>query len=125
MDSLIIEIDGQGFSTLDGFFETIWPLLAGEPCKSTINLDAFNDILSWPETPFTLVWKDSELSQKRLGHSEIARKLEGMLSVCHPSNRESLLQRIEDAKNGRGPTMFDWLVQIIMENKSHVTLRLV
>ena len=124
MADLIFEIDGKECSTLEGFVETVWPLLTGEPYNGTTNLDAFNDILSWPEVPFTLVWRNSDLSRKRLNHLEIARKLEDMLSSCHPSNRESVLQRIEEARNGRGPTMFDWLVEIIQENQPHVTLQL-
>lgn len=124
MNELTFEIDGEEFSSFEGFFDVVWPLLTGQQHNGTANLDAFNDILSWPEVPFVLLWKNSDLSRKRLDHSEIVRKLEGMLDSCHPSNRENVLQRIEVAKNGKGPTMFDWLVEIITENEPHVTLRL-
>jgi RNAse (barnase) inhibitor barstar len=124
MVELIIEIDGREFSTLEGFVQAVWPLLTGQPFDGTTNLDAFNDILSWPEMPFTLLWTHSALSRERLNHLEIARKLEDMLHTCHSSNRESVLQRIEEARNGRGPSMFDWLVEIFEDNGPRVTLRL-
>ena len=60
---MVYEIDGRGFSTLEGFFDVVWPLLAGEPSSDDTNLDAFNDILSWPEEPYCLVWKNSEFSR--------------------------------------------------------------
>jgi len=120
----IHEIDGNDFSTLKGFFETVWPLLTNEPFNGTTNLDAFNDILSWPERPFTLVWKNSELSRERLNHLEIAKKLEDMFTSCHPTNRENICQRIQEAHDGKGPTMFEWLIEIIRENQSYITLRL-
>ncbi len=124
MTSPIYEIDGKDFSTLEGFFENVWRLLARSPYSGRTNLDAFNDILSWPEEAYILVWKNSDLSRERLGHSEIARKLERMLSTCHPSNRDSAFQDLQAAREGKGPTMFEWLVEIIEENKPHVTLRL-
>jgi hypothetical protein len=121
---MVYEIDGSGFSTLEGFFDVVWPLLAGKPFSDDTNLDAFNDVLSWPEEPYFLVWKNSEFSRRRLDHSEIAKKLEGVLTSCHPSNRVSVSKRLEEARDGRGLTMFEWLVEIIRENQPHVTLRL-
>lgn len=124
MTSCVYEIDGNDFSSLEGFFEAVWPLLAGERYSGRTNLDAFNDILSWPEAPYSLVWKNSEVSRRWLDHREIARKLERMLKTCHPSNRDDVSQRLQEARTGKGPTMFDWLVEIIRENEPHVTLRL-
>lgn len=40
-------------------------------------------------------------------------KLEHMLERCHPANRESVRQRLAAARDGTGPTLFDWIVEII------------
>src|SRR5271157_6018630 len=110
MPSPVHEIDGKDFSTLEGFFQQVWPLLADYPFTGKCNLDAFHDILSWPESPYILVWKNSNVSQQQLGYSEIITKLETMLESCHSSNRENILERLRSAKEGKGPTMYDWLV---------------
>ena len=124
MPSPVYEIDGKDFSTLEGFFQQVWSLLAGYPNTGKCNLDAFHDILSWPESPYTFVWKNSGVSEQQLGYSEIIRKLEAMLESCHSSNQENISERIRSAREGKGPTMYDWLVEIILENKQYVTLRL-
>jgi len=122
----VYQIDGKDISTTRDFFARIWPLLAGSPFTGTINLDAFNDILSWPDEPYVLVWKNSDLSRQRLGHGELAKKLSQMLEGCHPSNNPDLRQRLNRAESGEGPTMFDWLVEIIRDkqNAKYVTLQL-
>jgi len=88
------------------------------------NLDALNDILSWPDEAYTLVWKNSSLSRQLLGHDSIANKLEQLLQTCHPSNVLEITERLGKAKKGEGPTMFDWLIEIINENKPFVRLQL-
>jgi hypothetical protein len=119
------EIKGTQFSTLDGFFEEAWQVLVGERRQTDFTyLDAFHDIMSWPTSPYVLVWSDSEVSRQCLGHSEIAKKLDEMLQHCHPSNVQDVAQRLERARRAEGPTMFDWLVEIIRDNSEFLTLRL-
>jgi hypothetical protein len=119
-------IDGEDFDDLEGFYEVVGrALIPGQPYPR--NLDAFNDILFWPcggEGSYTLIWRNSALSRRRLGHEAMARKLEGMLRTCHPSNVPEFGQRLDRARRGEGPTLFDWLVQIIEDNKGYVRLRL-
>ena len=110
------EIDGSRFSTLEGFFAEISEvLIPGEYWGH--NLDAFNDILrggfGTPEEGFRLVWKNSDLSRERLGYSETVRQLRLRLTRCHPLNRESVTETLESALKKEGPTVFDWLVEII------------
>ncbi|HVX09599.1 MAG TPA: barstar family protein [Pirellulales bacterium] len=55
-------IDGENFDSLEGFYDEVGRVLAaGEPWSR--NLDAINDILSWPSLesgiPCTLIWKNS------------------------------------------------------------------
>jgi hypothetical protein len=81
------------------------------------NLDAFNDILrggfGTPEDGFILRWKNTAVSRARLGYSETVRQLERRLIRCHPSNREWVAKDLERARQCVGPTVFDWLVEII------------
>ena len=81
------------------------------------NLDAFNDILrggfGTPYGGFEIRWRNHALSRARLGHSETAKQLEIMLQHCHSSNRDRIRRELQDARAGRGPTVFDWLVEII------------
>jgi RNAse (barnase) inhibitor barstar len=128
------ELDGQNFSTLEEFFEEIGRLLVPD-AEWGRNLDAFNDVLrggfGTPEEGFELVWLHHEVSRERLGHVETVRQLEDTLARCHSSNREKVARRLEDARAGVGPTVFDWLIDIIRvhgpgggEERDHVTLSL-
>lgn len=110
------EIDGSKVQTLDEFYDEIERVLI--PGKEWgRNLNALNDILrggfGTPEGGFVLRWKNSAISRERLGYAETIRQLERHLELCHPSNRESILNDLDLAHAGRGPTVFDWLVELI------------
>lgn len=110
------EIDGDRFSTLEGFYDEInRVLLQGAGWGQ--NLDAFDDILSGgfgtPHEGFVLYWRNSEVSRERLGYAETVRQLELRLARCHPTNRIAVGQQLEIAKSQSGETVFDWLVEII------------
>lgn len=112
----IYEIDGIDFSTLEEFYDTISRVLISNASWGR-NLDAFNDILrgcfGTPEGGFILVWKNSYKSRIDLGYKETVRVLERRLQQCHPSNRAIIDERILQARNGVGNTIFDDLVEII------------
>jgi RNAse (barnase) inhibitor barstar len=112
-------IDGKAFSTLQGFFDEISrAVIPGAEWGH--NLDAFNDILrggfGTPEGGFELVWKDHAISRDRLGYGETVRQLEMRLLRCHPTNRDSVAADLAAAKAHSGPTVFDWLVEIIRDH---------
>jgi RNAse (barnase) inhibitor barstar len=113
---LVYEIDGGRFSTLEGFYEEIGRVLI-PGAEWGHNLNAFNDILrggfGTPEGGFTLRWKNSKLSQEHLGYPETVRQLEKRLVRCHPSNRSSAQTDLDAARKGAGPTVFEWLIEII------------
>jgi RNAse (barnase) inhibitor barstar len=128
------EIDGTHFSTLEEFFDEVSRVLIPDMFWGH-NLDAFNDILRGgfgsPEGGFSLVWKNSDLSRQRLSYPETVRQLELRLAICHRSNKEHVAKQIESAKRHEGPTVFDWLVEIIgvhgpngAEQEDHVELLL-
>jgi RNAse (barnase) inhibitor barstar len=116
---IVYEIDGQRFSTLEEFYEEIGRVLVPN-AEWGHNLDAFNDILrggfGTPEEGFTLRWLHHAVSRQRLGHSETVRQLERRLASCHPTNRDHVAQDLAAARTGQGPTVFDWLVEIIRDH---------
>lgn len=111
----VYEIDGTRFSTLEEFYEEVSRVLIPGAYWGR-NLDAFNDILrggfGTPEEGFALVWKNSDLSRRRLGYLETVWQLGLRLEKCHPANREYVAHDLE-AERQEGPTVFDWLVEII------------
>jgi hypothetical protein len=58
-------------------------------------------------------WVNADLSRVALGYPETVRQLQQRLERCHPTNRLRVSIELPDAKHGRGPTVFDWLVDII------------
>jgi hypothetical protein len=112
----IYEINGRDFSTLEEFFDVVSRVLI-PGAEWGHNLDAFNDILrggfGTPEGGFVLRWVNSALSRERLGHAETVRQLEDHLRCCHPTSRSLVRAELQRARQGLGPTVFDWLVEII------------
>jgi len=113
---MMYEIDGARFSTLEEFYDEVTTAIIPDVFWGQ-NLDAFNDILrggfGTPEEGFRLIWKNSALSRHRLGYEETVRQLELRLERCHPSNRDDVRKQLVLAKRNEGPTVFDWLVEII------------
>ena len=116
---MVYEIDGRRFCTLEEFFDEISTVLI-PGSEWGRNLDAFNDILrggfGTSEGGFTIRWQNHALSQERLGYKETVRQLETRLQRCHPSNRQAVAAELAAACAGRGPTVFDWLVEIVREH---------
>jgi len=106
----IYVIDGADFSTLQEFYDEVSRVLIPDVFWGR-NLDAFNDILrggfGTPDEGFILVWKNSELSKKHLGYAETVRWLEAKVQTCHPMNCPAIREKIADAKNSVGETVFD------------------
>jgi len=120
------EIDGQRFSTLEEFAEEFSNVVLSD-YRWHGNLDAFNDILyggfGTPEEGFLLIWKHSNVSRERLGYGETVRQLSKRLDRCHSSNRERVASDLAQASKQTGPTIFDWLVEMIREHED-IELRL-
>lgn len=60
-----------------------------------------------------LRWNNSEVSREALGYTATRIRLEGLLVTCHPSNHPEIKARISDTRRGRGPTLFDEIIEII------------
>jgi RNAse (barnase) inhibitor barstar len=110
------QIDASRFTTLEGFFEEIGRVLIPDRVWGH-NLDAFNDILrggfGTPAEGFTIEWRSHTLSRERLGYEETIRQLKRRLEKCHPQNRDSVSTDLTLAQSHVGPTVFDWLIEII------------
>jgi hypothetical protein len=111
-----LRINGHEFSTLEGFYDQV-SLRVIPDADWGRNLDAFNDILrggfGTPEEGFIFCWDNHDISKQRLGYFETARQLRKRLERCHPSNTASVEERLAEALRHEGPTVFDWLVEII------------
>src|SRR5688572_13807787 len=112
----IYVIDGNDFTTLAEFYEVISQVLIPGADWGR-NLDAFNDILrggfGTPEGGFVIRWLHSQESRTRLGYEETVRQLKLRLVRCHPANRPYVRDELAVAEDKSGPTVFDWLVEII------------
>jgi RNAse (barnase) inhibitor barstar len=112
----VYEIDGGKIFSLEEFYAEISRVLI-PGAKWGRNLDAFNDILrggfGTPEEGFVLRWKNSQVSRKHLGYAETVRQLKFHLKRSHSSNRKYVAIELEQATKHSGPTVFDWLVEII------------
>ena len=112
-------IDGSKITSLDAFYDEISRVLI-PGAKWGRNLDAFNDILrggfGTPADGFTLKWRRAELSKEKLSYVETCGYLEVKLQRCHPSNRQSVRAELTSARAGEGPTLFDWIIEIIRDH---------
>ena len=129
------EIDGYEFETLEGFYDEVSRIMIPGASWGR-NLDAFNDILrggfGTPQEGFLLRWKNHRVSMDRLGHTETVRQLELRLERCHPTNRRQVASELKRARKAKGPTAFDWLIEILQihgpggaESGDKVTVELV
>ena len=124
-DRPVLVIDGAAFTDLAGFAREFSGLLENHRWNG--NLDAFNDILhggfGTPDGRWTLHWRNAGLSRDALGPDATIERLESLLRSAHPSNRAAIRARIERARVGAGPTLFDELVEIIGSHED-ITLEL-
>ncbi|MFD8985043.1 barstar family protein [Streptomyces sp. NPDC059564] len=110
-------LDGTRISTLEDFWRVIGEAVNGPGGYFGRNLDSFADCLSGgfgtpDDGDYVVEWRDHQLSRTHLGHPETVRQLEIVLSRCHPTNRVAVSAELSEARAGRGPTVFDWLVDI-------------
>lgn len=123
-------IDGNTFSDLSGFYDEVERKLThGMGWRMGRNLDALNDVLrggfgfhDYGEE-LTLTWLNSGKSTRDLGQDETLKYIEAKLTTCHPSNIASVTQDLEDAKAGKGDSLFGLIVGII-RGHDHITLTL-
>ena len=112
-------IPGERVTSLESFYTLVGEAVNGPGGYFGGNLDAFVDCLrggfGTPDEGFVIRWQHSEASKKALGYPETVRQLELRLTQCQPDNIPFVSEDLERARRGQGPTVFDWLVEIICE----------
>jgi RNAse (barnase) inhibitor barstar len=111
-------IEGSEVTSLEDFWRVVGEAVNGPGGYFGTNLDAFADCLSGgygtpDDGDFVIEWRDHGASREALGHAETVRQLELRERRCHPTHRPAVRADLERAASGRGPTVFDWLVEII------------
>ncbi|WP_326673295.1 barstar family protein [Streptomyces sp. NBC_01257] len=122
-------IDGSGVTGLDSFWVVIGEAVNGPGGYFGRGLDAFADCLRGgmgtpDDDDFVIEWRDHEMSARALGHEETARYLRGLFPRAHVSSLPRLREELARAEEGRGPTLFDRLLEIVREETDPGTLRL-
>jgi RNAse (barnase) inhibitor barstar len=123
----VYRIPGEQIDSLEAFYRVIGQVIngdkviVGEVGYFGRNLDAFNDCLRGgmgtpPVGEYRIKWLQSSQSREALGYPETVRQLELKLEKCDPTWRQTVLQELQSARQGVGPTVFDWLVKIIRDN---------
>ena len=111
------ELDGR-FNTLEEFYAEIGRVFFdNQPWGE--NLDTLNDLLhNHPELPdkLRLVWRHADRSRAQLGYSETVRQLLLQLRDCQPTVLIKTAWALRAALRGQGPTVFDWLVNLLSEH---------
>ncbi|MEU0374720.1 barstar family protein [Streptomyces sp. NPDC006283] len=113
-------IDGAEVTGLDSFWKAIGEAVNGPGGYFGRNLDALADCLGGgygtpDDGDFVIEWHDHELSRRALGHEETARQLDRRARRAHPDARADVRAQLARAREGHGPTVFDWLVAIFEE----------
>ncbi|WP_421754837.1 barstar family protein [Croceimicrobium sp.] len=121
-----IEIDGNHFSSLDGFYDELEvKLTQGLNWKIGRNLDALNDLLRGGfgvfdyDEKILLTWINSKKSEKELGTEATLAYLKANLESCNPSMRTSVQAEIEMLEQGSAKTLFNLIVEVI-EKHDHI-----
>ncbi|MFF3780890.1 barstar family protein [Streptomyces sp. NPDC001933] len=122
-------IEGSRVTGLEQFWKVIGEAVNGPGGYFGRNLDALADCLGGgmgtpDDGDFVFEWRDHALSARALGHEETARHLRRRLERVHPTNRPATRRRLDEALAGRGPTLFDLIVEILADGTTPGTLRL-
>ncbi|MER6503467.1 barstar family protein [Streptomyces sp. NPDC001455] len=122
-------IDGSRVTGLERFWTVIGEAVNGPGGYFGRNFDALADCLGGgmgtpDDGDFVIEWRDHERSAQALGHEETARYLRESLARVHESNRAEVRRRLDDALAGRGPTLFDLLVDVLTAGTRPGALRL-
>lgn len=133
MERLKITIDGENFSTLEGFFDELARLLVRDADLPAIrSMDAARDVLRGGfgvqayGQGIDFVWRNAAKSRHDLGWPATVRYWQARLQKCHPANRVHTEQRLARAQRGEGPTLFTMLTGLILDKSDAYdhTLRL-
>ncbi|WP_312519027.1 barstar family protein [Anaerospora sp.] len=128
MNKQMVTLDGSQFNNIEEFYCEIGRVFTSNlTWEIGCNLDAFNDVLYGGfgvhecGESLTIIWQNSCKSKLDLGHSATVQYYEKMLITCHPTNKQKVKIRLDEARRGRGSTLFDQIIEII-QSHDHVKL---
>lgn len=108
-------------TSVEDFWSVIGAVIKGKGGYFGDNLDAFADCLAGsfgtPMDGFSLRWVHHRASVESLGYAETVRQLERRLLSSHPSNRATIEEQLARAWREQGPTVFDWLTEVIRQRR--------
>lgn len=122
-------IYGDNFSDFQSFTKEFSFNVLSNKHNWNGSLDAFNDILRGgfgdieENDEIEIIWKNSKKSITDLSYHETIKKLNEKYEKCHPTNKEFVIQEINMARKNQGPTIFDWIIEIIKEH-DNITIKL-
>jgi len=130
MNKKKIIIDGIRYNDIDGFYDEIDKVLTkGLTWRTGHNLDALNDLLrggfgvhEYGEA-IVIIWKNAKKSRVDFGYDATIKHYERVLTRCHPTNANSVSSLLEDAKQKKGATLFEILIQLI-QSHDNIELKL-
>ena len=128
----VFEIDGKNFDDFDGFiaeFDRVFISHVEGHCLAegswwNGNLDVFNDYLFQPDEPYLIRWKNSWKSRRDLGYDAMIVWLLRHVLECKSPSKSAFWDEVDAARRQEGPTLFDWIVEIINGNAPHASLEL-
>ena len=122
---MIYVIDGSDFSNLEEFWqeiERVFTYFISNVGNFRRNFSGLRDVLAILPKDTIVVWKNSKVSLKKLGHAETIKLLQQTQRTSHPSWYEVIEREIELAQYELGETVFDCVVKIFVEGS--IVLRL-
>lgn len=118
-----LEIDGNNFQTIEGFYTELNRLtMADEDWKLGASLDAFHDFLYGAYGSLKgfelleIIWLNSEKSKNDLGFETTLQYYQNKLEQPEKFNSEFVQKKIEELQAGTGKTYFEILLEIISEH---------
>jgi RNAse (barnase) inhibitor barstar len=110
-------LDGTRIRTLEDFWRVIGEAVNGPGGHFGRNLDSLADCLRGgfgtpDDDDYVVEWREHQVSRAHVNYPETARQLEIRVARCHPTNRPSVGADLAAAREERGATVFDWLVEI-------------
>ncbi|GEN75228.1 ribonuclease inhibitor [Chryseobacterium hagamense] len=108
-------INGRHFSDLEGFYDEVSRLLMKDEDWKVGTLDGFDDILYGFQGQIT--WKDAQKSKEDLGFGLTKEFYENKIRQGKPFNVVLIGQKLDELLAGKGPTLFEILVEIIQSHQ--------
>ena len=113
-DTPVYELDGAQVHSLADFYRLIGEAINGPGGYFGHNFSSLEDCLrgdfGTPDGEWALRIHHSAVMRQALGYEQTVRELEKRIEGYASSPPVELVMGIEAAKNGRGETAFDWLL---------------